>query len=240
MNRQAIISVGLFLVAVNLQAAPLFIGNAQPSPAKDFWYISGEVELEKNISTSNLWEGEAEIQMGSDFNKLILQAGSEVKNGNTEEGEVRVLYSRYLDKFWTGRLGVKHEFKPVNETYLAFGITGLAPYRIETALTGFLDDNGRLSAELEFSSELYITRSLVMEPYATVNLYSYNQLATDATSWVGSYDFGVQFRHDFSKVFAVYADFKSERFSRDIRQEKALEGDDTALDSLYLGVNVSF
>ena len=51
--------------------------------------------------------------------------------GEFEDAEFTLLYGHYARRFWDLVVGVRHEIEPVSQSYLTFGIMGLAPYWFE-------------------------------------------------------------------------------------------------------------
>lgn len=75
--------------------------------------------------------------IGTDENKLVLKSEVEREEGTTESTELWALYSRNVDTFWDFQIGLRHDTEPRSFTYAAAGLSGLAPFFIETDIHFF-------------------------------------------------------------------------------------------------------
>lgn len=90
------------------------------------------------------WDGRGWI--GTDRNRLWWRTFGEGADGASAEGELTLLYGRYVRMFWNIVAGARYESEPVRGGYLTAGIQGLAPYWFEIALLGFVSDRGKPGA----------------------------------------------------------------------------------------------
>ncbi|MDZ7696386.1 MAG: copper resistance protein B [Deltaproteobacteria bacterium] len=104
---------------------------------------------------------------GTDYNKLWFKSeGTWLIHEETfDEAKTELFYSRNIATFWDLQLGIRHDFKPdPDRTFLAFGVEGLAPYWFEVEATGYVSEDGDVSAALELEYELLLSQRLILQP----------------------------------------------------------------------------
>ncbi|MCP4002199.1 MAG: copper resistance protein B [Gammaproteobacteria bacterium] len=135
-------------------------------------------ELEWREEEDLVWNAEAWV--GKDRDKLWLKSEGERTDSSTEEFETQLLYNRAVSAFWNMQVGWRGDWQPEQRrSWLALGVTGLAPGFIKTELTAFIAD-GRSSVRLKGHYEIQLTQRFKLEPKLETNWYSD---ADPANSW---------------------------------------------------------
>ncbi len=148
---------------------------------------------------------EADVWIGKDLHKAWFKIDAERVEGNTEELEVQALYSRAVAPFWDVQVGLRHDFRPKpDQTWLAVGLKGLAPYWFETDVAAFLSDEGRFALRGQFEYELMLTQRLILTPEITVNLYARDDRKRDLGAGLADMQAGLRLRYEFVREFAPY------------------------------------
>lgn len=182
------------------------------------------------------WTGSGSI--GGDLEKLVVKSEGEMQNGHVERSEVWGLYSRSISDFWDVQAGVRQDFDPRAQTYLVFGVEGLAPYFIETGAHAFLARNGDVSARLEQSIDLLITQSLALTPHLKLDVSANDVPEQKIGAGFSRIELGTQLRYEITRKFAPYIDLVYERAlgntARMIREDGGDPGD------LTLRAGISF
>lgn len=137
-------------------------------------------------------------------------------------------------------LGVRQDFEPRGETYLAAGVTGLAPYFFETDATAFLSTEGDLSFRLEQSLDIPITQKLIAEPHVELNAFAQDVPERGVGAGFSSIEAGVQLRYEITRKFAPYADLVWERDLGETASITRAGGGNVEETSLRFGVRVWF
>lgn len=120
----------------------------------------------------NPWALKADAWIGKDLHKFWLKTEGEIHEGETEEAELQLLYSRAITPFWDLQVGARRDFKPEPERdWLAIGVNGLAPYLFEVDTALFIGKEGRSAFRLDAEYEYLITQRLELIPELEANLY---------------------------------------------------------------------
>ncbi|MBL6612384.1 MAG: copper resistance protein B [Alphaproteobacteria bacterium] len=153
--------------------------------------------------TSFRWEGEA--WAGTDSDRVLLRSEGEVSNGNVEEGQQELFYSRPISTYFNAQGGLRYDLdsRP-GRGWLAFGIEGLAPLFFHVAATGYASDKGHYGAKLEGSYDQLLTQRLVLQPQVEMNFYSKDDPARLTGTGLSDIDMGLRLRYEFSRKFAPY------------------------------------
>jgi len=151
------------------------------------------------------WEGFG--WYGGDSEKVWVKTEGEWSDGDLEEAELQVLYSRNIARFWDFQAGVRHDFRPDPTNYLAVALVGLAPYFFEVDASAFVSDEGDLSFRGEAEYDLLLTQRLILTPYGEVNIFANDVPEQQVGSGISNVDTGVKLRYEVRRKFAPYIDF---------------------------------
>lgn len=172
-----------------------------------FWHVLFEqLEGRSNGSGTELrWEGQA--WLGTDFNRLRLKTEGFYGDGQVEDGDQELLYSRpiWFLRYFDWQVGVRYDWdSSPGRVWGAFGIQGLAPAFFETAATFYVSGSGHVAGRLEGSYDILLTNRLIAQPQIELNLYS----KTDEPRMVGpglsEIDTGLRVRYEITRKFAPY------------------------------------
>jgi copper resistance protein B len=146
--------------------------------------------------------------VGNDDHKLFVESEGEysLEHDKVEEAGVELLYGRTISQFWDVRAGVRQDFEPSpSRTFLALGFQGLAPLWFEVDATGYVSEDGDVSARFETEYELLLTQKLALSPRLEAGFSL--QDVPDYETWQGITDItlGCRLMYHFSREFAPYA-----------------------------------
>ena len=149
---------------------------------------------------------------GGDLNKLWLRTQGLGVDGETDPTTgVEGLWWHGYSAFWGTLVGIRQDFGPGARTWLAFGIEGLSPYWFELQATGYIGDDGRLSARLRASHDLLFTNRLILNTALESNVYSRAEPDRVLGAGVGNLEIGPRLRYEFRRKFAPYVGYVWER-----------------------------
>lgn len=148
---------------------------------------------------------EAEGWIGLDLHKLWIKSEMERSNGETEELETQVLYSRAMTSFWDFQTGIRTDWKPKPEQHwFALGFKGLAPYFLESDIHLFVKDSGLSSIRTSFEYELLLTQKLIFSPEIEANFYNKDDPDLGNKSGLNDVNTGLRIHYEFIREFSPY------------------------------------
>jgi copper resistance protein B len=161
----------------------------------------------------NHWKDEKDILiwdvsawLGNDYNKLYLESeGEKLTDGAAEEVNLEVFYNRTINTFWDLQLGLRHDFQPSpSRTHLALGFQGLAPYWFEVDATGYVSEDGDVSAAVEAEYDLMLTQRLVLQPRLEIQVAVQDVPEYGIGSGINAVELGARLRYEIRRKFAPY------------------------------------
>ena len=177
------------------------------------------------------WEAQAWV--GGDINRLWLRSEGERQRGSTESSNLEVLYGRSVSPWWDVVTGIRHDFTPgTSQTWAAFGVQGMAPYKFEVSATAYLGESAQVAAEVEVEYELLLTNRLILQPLVEVTAYGKNDPLRGIGSGLSTAEAGLRLRYEFTRKFAPYIGVVYERAfgnTADMRREHGESFEDTRL-----------
>ena len=160
--------------------------------------------------TGQAWEGSAWI--GSDLNRLWLRSEGEREGGRTAASDLEVMYGRSVSPWWDLLVGVKEDFRPADsQSWAAFGIQGMAPYKFELSATAYVGSGGRTAATLEAEYELLLTNRLILQPLIEAELSFNDDPQRGTGTGLTKIEAGLRLRYEFTRRFAPYVGVVHER-----------------------------
>ncbi|MDZ7760430.1 MAG: copper resistance protein B [Desulfovermiculus sp.] len=145
--------------------------------------------------------------VGNDYNKLFVESEGEysLDHDEVEEAGVELLYGRTIAKFWDLQAGVRHDFKPSpSRTFLALGFQGLAPLWFEVDATGYVSEDGDVSAKLEAEYELLLTQKVALAPRLEAGFSAHDVPEYEIWQGITDITLGCRLMYHFRREFAPY------------------------------------
>ncbi|WP_454831919.1 copper resistance protein B [Pseudoxanthomonas wuyuanensis] len=160
--------------------------------------------------TGQAWEGSAWI--GSDLNRLWLRSEGEREGGRTEASDLEAMYGRSVSPWWDLLVGVKQDFRPADsQSWAAFGVQGMAPYKFEISATAYVGSGGRTAATLEAEYDLLLTNRLILQPLIEADLSFKDDPQRGVGTGLNKIEAGLRLRYEFTRRFAPYIGVVHER-----------------------------
>jgi copper resistance protein B len=143
--------------------------------------------------------------VGGDLARLWFRAEVDGEDGRIEEAEAHLLYGRRVSRWWEVVGGIRQDLEPgPSRAWAAVGIQGLAPYRFEIELTGYVGASGRTQVRGEVEYELLLTNRLVLQPLVEVNVFGRSDPERGVGAGLGTTDAGMRVRYEFRRELAPY------------------------------------
>ena len=199
--------IRLMLVSLALAAAAFGgpVQAAEPEPTFKYFQLETDYADWGSNKREVTWEGFG--WYGGDSEKVWVKTEGEWGDGDLEEAEIQVLYSRNISQFWDLQAGVRHDFRPDPTSYLAVAFAGLAPYFFEVDTSLFVSDEGDASFRGEAEYDLLITQQLIVSPYGEVNIFASDVPEREVGAGISNVDTGIKLRYEIRREFAPYVDF---------------------------------
>ncbi|MEI2429963.1 copper resistance protein B [Lysobacter yananisis] len=189
--------------------------------------------------SAQAWEGQA--WFGNDTDRLWLRSEGEREDGRTESANLEALYGRAISPWWDVVAGVRHDFRPErSQTWAAFGLQGLSPYKFEVSATAYLGERGQSALNLEAEYELLLTNRLILQPLVEVEFYGKDDPRRETGAGLSSAEAGLRLRYEFSRKFAPYIGVSWERAFGDTADYRRAHGERIEDTRLVAGVRLWF
>jgi len=189
--------------------------------------------------SAQAWEGQA--WFGNDTDRLWLRSEGEREDGRTESANLEALYGRAISPWWDVVAGVRHDFRPErSQTWAAFGLQGLSPYKFEVSATAYLGERGRTALNLEAEYELLLTNRLILQPLVEVEFHGKDDPRRETGAGLSTAEAGLRLRYEFSRKFAPYIGVSWERAFGDTADYRRAHGERIEDTRLVAGVRLWF
>ena len=195
----------------------------------------------RDTDGDNTVEWDTDAWLGKDLNKLWIKSEGEYTDGETEEAELQLLYSRAIATYWDFQAGWRTDLQPQPaRQWLVLGFQGLAPYFFEVDAAVFVGDNGRTAARLDAEYELLITQRLILTPEIEFNFYGKDDPSIDVGSGLSEMEVGLRLRYEFRREIAPYIGMNwTKKFGNTADFVKA-EGEETDDVQFVIGIRAWF
>jgi copper resistance protein B len=196
-------------------------------------------ELELHDGDDLRWDANA--WLGYSYNKLAIRTEGERDEGDTERAELQLLWTHAFARWWDVVAGARADFEPGStQTWAAFGVQGLAPYRFDLEATAFVGENGDTAARFEAEYDLKITRRWILQPQLELNWYGQADRERRLGSGLSSVEAGLRLRYELRREVAPYVGLVRKRLAggtADLARSAGVDADDS---SLVAGVRLRF
>jgi copper resistance protein B len=167
--------------------------------------IYGDLRFDHLETGAGAQSWKAQGWLGTDLHRAWLRSEGERRDGRLDHADVELLYGRPVSPWWDLLAGVRHDMgHGGTRDYLAVGVQGLAPYKIEVAATAYLGESGRSAARLELGYEAWLTGRLALQPSIEANLYGRDDPQRGLGAGLSTLESGVRLRYEFTRRFAPY------------------------------------
>ncbi|WP_244129454.1 copper resistance protein B [Burkholderia gladioli] len=204
------------------------------------YFVFDQLEWQRRAAGGTLnWNGNGWI--GGDLDRLWLRTEGSRVGSRLEDAEVQALWGHSITPWWDLVAGVRHDFGPsAAQTWLAFGIQGLALYNFESEVTAFVGQRGQASLRVEGRYDLLITNRLILQPSLEANLFAKNDAARGQGAGLGDTSLGLRLRYEVDRQFAPYLGISWDRSYGNSARMVVREGGRRSELSVLAGVRVWF
>lgn len=169
-----------------------------------FWFQADRFELQaREGGNGYLWDVQG--YSGGPTSRFWFKSEGEGTFGEAvEDAEFQGLYSRAIAPFWDVQAGVRQDLAGPDTTYAVIGVQGLSRYQFEVDTALFLSHRGDITARIEAELDQRITRQLIIQPRAELNLAAQDIPQLGIGAGIDTAELGVRLRYEFIREFAPY------------------------------------
>ncbi|ENU26086.1 copper resistance protein B [Acinetobacter modestus] len=188
---------------------------------------------------------ELKTWVGSDKNKIFIQAHVEKAESEKTQTETKLLYSRNVADFWDVQTGVRYQYQPEqkyaqNQWDAVLGLHGLAPYFFETEAYIYAGQNQRWQLSLETTRDVLFTQKLIAQPYLNADVIFNDESSYASKSGLSKLRIGLQTRYEISKKIMPFIDV-AYAYNKGLKQTEFQSATDSKKGWLYgLGLTLKF
>ena len=143
--------------------------------------------------------------LGRDRDRLWFRTEGQAEDGRLGDAEAHLFYCRAFARWWEVVVGLRQDVRPgPSQSWLAFGVQGLAPYWFDVEAAVYVSDAGQTAARLEAEYELLLTNRLILQPLIEVNLYGKSNAERGIGAGVSDVDAELRVRYEIRREFAPY------------------------------------
>jgi len=223
--------------------ADMPVGNATHETLEDPFNRAFKIDelewLDADDAADLRWD--VDMWAGYSLNKLTLRTEGEQRDGDIERSELQLLWTRSVTRWWDIVAGARADFAPgSDQSWAAFGVQGLAPYRFDVEATAFLSDGGDTAARIEADYDLKITKRMILQPKIELNWYGQTDLERGYGAGLSSGEAALRLRYELRREVAPYIGLVHERLWGDNADAASAAGRDPSDTSLVAGIRLRF
>ena len=205
-----------------------------------FWFQGDRLETQVRQGRDGyLWDVQG--YYGSPTSRFWFKSEGEGSFGQRiEDAEFQGLYSRAITPFFDLQAGVRQDVQGPNTTYGVIGVQGLAPYLYEVDAALFVSHRGDVTARIEAEVDQRITRRLILQPRAELNLAAQDVPLLGIGAGLDKLEVGLRLRYEIVREFAPYIGVEqSWKMGRSATYARA-SGEDPSVTNYVVGIRFWF
>ena len=185
-------------------AFPDVEGHAVHDRVLNYFVLFDQLEWQSNAGGTGV-NVDTRGWIGGDRDRFWFRAEGDGEDGRVSAAQTHLFYGRRIARWWDLVAGIEQEFDPgPARTWAAFGVQGLAPYRLEIEFTGYVGAEGRTHLRTEVEYELLLTNRLVLQPQLEMELFGKSDPERGIGAGISTTDIGLRLRYEFKREFAPY------------------------------------
>ena len=148
--------------------------------------------------------------IGTDENRLFIEANLDKAESNDPKYDVSALYSRNVAPFWDVQAGVRYSEDKNNSSSDrvdgVIGILGLAPYFFETQAYLYGGENNFWGASFDVNRDLLLTQKLITQPYIEADIVLNDNSDFASKTGLSGLKTGIKTRYEITKRIRPFVD----------------------------------
>lgn len=204
-----------------------------------FLFVQAERLEYREMADEMLWDLQG--WYGSDLHKLWIKTEGHAEDGNVDDAELQVLYSRAWTAFFDLQLGVRlSDIDDGDIVSAVAGMQGMAPYRVEIDVGLFVSEDGDVSIRSEFERDVFLSEQVVLQPRTEIRIALQDVPELGIGGGVSDFSFGLRLRYEFTRKFAPYVGLEYEKSLGDTADFIRAGGGDPDETSVVAGIRFWF
>jgi copper resistance protein B len=182
-------------------------GDARPRLADERNFRSLLID---NLEVSRI-DGETvlpydlEAWFGRTYDRAVLKAEGDLENGDLADSRTELLWGHAIAAYWDTQVGIRHDSgEGPSRSWLAAGIEGLAPYRFDLEITGYVGESNRTALRIDASYDMLINQRLILQPRFEANFYGKDDFARGLASGLSDVSLALRLRYEIRRELAPY------------------------------------
>ncbi|WP_370641235.1 MULTISPECIES: copper resistance protein B [Achromobacter] len=193
---------------------------------------------DRDGNTGVQWDGQ--FWVGRDLNKLWIKSEGDRVNGSTD-GKIEAFWSHTVSPFWDLQLGARRDFGTgPKRNWAAIGVQGVAPYNIETEITGYVGGSGRTALALKAEYDLLLTQRLILTPEIEASVYGKDDKARGVGAGLSDASLSFRLRYELTREVAPYIGVSFGRKFGKTASYASEEGESRSERAILAGVRIWF
>ena len=174
-------------------------------------------------------ESKFETLIGTDENRLFVEANLSKAESEDSKYDISALYSRNIAPFWDAQAGIRYSDDKANpdngRVDAVMGIMGLAPYFFETQAYLYAGENNFWGASLEFDRDLLLTQKLITQPYIEADVVFNDDANYASKTGLSELRAGIKTRYEITKRIRPFVDvaYQYEKGNKAPSRQSALQ-----------------
>ena len=151
-----------------------------------------------------------ETLIGTDENRMFVEANMNKAESNDPKYDVSALYSRNVAAFWDVQAGVRYSEDKNNRNSNridgVIGLLGLAPYFFETKAYLYGGENNFWGASFDVNRDLLLTQKLITQPYIAADIVLNDNSDFASKTGLSELKTGIKTRYEITKRIRPFVD----------------------------------
>ena len=182
-----------------------------------------------------------EALIGTDENRMFVEANLNKAESNDPNYDVSALYSRYVAPFWDIQAGVRYSEDRNNNSNRVdgvVGILGLAPYFFETQAYLYGGENNFWGASFDVDRDLLLTQKLITQPYIEADIVLNDNSDFASKTGLSELKTGIKTRYEITKRIRPFVDV-AYQYEKGLKETRFQQATDSEKGWLY-GAGIEF
>ena len=183
-----------------------------------------------------------ETLIGTDENRMFVEANLNKAESNDPNYDVSALYSRNVAAFWDVQAGVRYSEDKNNRNSNridgVIGLLGLAPYFFETKAYLYGGENNFWGASFEFDRDLLLTQKLITQPYIAADIVLNDNSDFASKTGLSELKTGIKTRYEITKRIRPFVDV-AYQYEKGLKETRFQQATDSEKGWLY-GAGIEF